>query len=325
MASEGVERSGFSPIRLLPWCVAIGLLYYIFTTTDLDGFVQGVQSAHILAFAAASLLIYPLVFLVDTLSIWRLFNWFACPVRYREIRPLVGANYLLTIVNYSAGGAGMSAYLWRTHGVKLFQTFGSVLWMNTIDLVIVAAIVFVGADVLGDLAMSARLLSGCVLVAFAGAMVYWRLGFDFFILGPLRSRSIFYAFSQARLRHYLVMFGMRAMLAGTYFLLDWLTLLAFGINIPLIELLVYVPIQMLVAALPITIAGIGTVQVAQRVLYGRYAAQALIDAYAVSLVVAYLAPRVLIGVFYLRGASNALAGGTEEPVVQATPSQSRTN
>ena len=316
MESEGANSQ--SPVwrRWLPWVGAVLLLSYVFLTTDLEGFFRGIQDANLLAFAAVTFGLYPLIFLIDSLAIWRLFNWFAHRISYAEIRPLVGANYLLTMVNYNAGSAGMSAYLWRTRGVKLFQTLGSVLWMNVLDVVIIAAIIFCGADLLTEPlgesgANSARLASGGILLAFVGSLLYWHRGFDFLILGSLRNRSIFHAFREAKPVHYRDMLLLRSSQVAVYVLFDKLTLLAFGIDVPLLELLVYVPIQMLIAALPITVAGIGTVQVSQRILYGAFASLGRIDAYAVSLVVSFILPRTLIGMYYLRRAAHALAKGNQ--------------
>lgn len=297
-------------LRLLPWFVSIACLLYIFTTTEVGPLWEALQTANMPLFWGSVLGIFIfIVFPVDSFVITRLLNWFEAPVTLREIMPIRGTSYLLGIFNYSAGSAGVSLYLRRTHGVPALRSLGALFFMTLCDVSTLALMVMIGAGVLGDMATSARIVSGCVLLILAGTLVYWRAGFDFFVLGHLRDRSLFAAFKQAKIRHYGLMILMRAPLTFLYTVLQYLTLESFGIHIPFYVLLVYVPIQMLVAGLPISVAGIGTVQVVQRTLYAPYADLATIDAFAVLLVFGFLCPRMIIGLAYTARASRDLERG----------------
>jgi hypothetical protein len=98
--------------------------------------------------------------------------------------------------------------------------------------------------------------------------------------------------------------------------------------VPLARLLVYVPVQMVIAALPVSVGGLGTVQAAQRIFYAPWVdtanaaasaadpAIAIVDAYALTLFFGFLVPRVLIGLGCLRAVGDALA---ETPAVDSTP------
>ena len=101
---------------------------------------------------------------------------------------------------------------------------------------------------------------------------------------------------------------MRVPMLVFYTAMQYFALESFGIHIPFARLLVYVPIQMLIAGLPISISGIGTVQVTQRVLYEPYASTAAIDAYAVAIILGFMVPRLLVGLAFVRKASRDLAG-----------------
>ena len=299
-------------LRVLPWVVSIGCLVYIFTTTDLGPLWKALQTANMPLFWGSVLGIFILVaFPVDSFVIARLLSWFEAPVKLREIMPIRGSSYLLGIFNYNAGSAALSLYLKRTHGVPVLRSLGALFFMTLCEISFFALVVMVGADLIGDMVNSARIVSGCVLLILAGTIVYWRGGFDFFILGHLRNRSLFAAFNKAKIHQYGLMIVMRAPIAFLYTVMQYFALESFDIHVPFHALLVYVPVQMLVAGIPISVAGIGTVQVVQRTLYAPYADLATIDAFAVLLVFGFLCPRMLIGLAYTARASRELERGIE--------------
>ena len=312
MASEDKTQKtwGQRILRLLPWFVSASCLVYIFLSTELGPLWEALQTANMPLFWGSVLGIFILfVFPYDSFVITRLLNWFGAPVTYRELLPIRGSSYLLGIFNFSAGSAGVSLYLKRTHGVPALRTLGAMFFMTLCDVCLLAVLVMVGAGLLGDMETSGRIVAGSILLILAGTLLYWRAGWNFLILGHLRDRSLFAAFKEATVVQYGKMMLMRAPVTIIYTLLQYLALESFGIHIPFHALLVYVPCQMLVAGLPISVAGIGTVQVVQRTLYLPYADLATIDAFAVLLVFGFLTPRMLIGGAYAARASRDLERG----------------
>lgn len=305
-------------MKLLPWLVSVGCVAYIGATTDLVAVRHAIADADMLFFWGSIIAIFALgVFPSDSIAIWRLFNWFAGHwsvdrMRLREIATIRGANYLLGVFNYNAGTAGMALYVRRTRGVPFLEALGALFLMGLCDMSLVALFVLFGAGILGDLEHSARLASIAVLMILAGTLLYWRAGIDFLILGKLRQRRLFLAFREARIAHYVKLLLLRAPMPVLYTAMQYFALESFGIHIPFVMLLVYVPIQMLIAGLPISISGIGTVQVTQRVLYEPYASTAAIDAYAVAIVLGFIVPRLLIGLAFARRASRELGGSAGE-------------
>jgi len=90
---------------------------------------------------------------------------------------------------------------------------------------------------------------------------------------------------------------------------------------------VYVPVQMVIAVVPISVSGLGPGQAAQRVLYTEWAdlahgvgaGQATVDAYGLALFLGFLLPRVLIGVLSLRAASKEMVVPDDGDGVDAAP------
>ena len=302
-------------LRLLPWLVSLGCIAYILATTDFPTIWAALKNANMLLFWGSVFAIFvPFVFPIDAFSVSRAVSWFNAPISFRELLPIRGAAYLLGIFNYNAATAGMSLYLKRTRGIPALETLGSLLFMTLCDVSNLAVLILLGAGLLEDGAAASSRIAGLgILAILAGTLMYWRGGIDFFILGRLRNRSIFSAVRRARIVQYGAMMLLRMPITVLYVALQYYTLQAFDIHIPFMHLMVYVPIQMLVAGLPISIAGIGTVQVAQRVLYAPYAEIAVIDAFAVCLVVAFLAPRAVIGMAFVAKASRDLGRGVDEP------------
>jgi hypothetical protein len=310
-APEVETRASRRFFRTLPWLVTLGAVLYIALTTEPARLWSSLESANHVAFLAIVFPLYGALFVCDSYALSWLFTRFHRPVAFTEALPARGAAYLLGIVNYHAGSVAMSLYFKRVRGVSVLRSLGSLLFMSAIDLLLITVFVAVGgffvagpADLVG-----LQLAAAGVLVAFAAGLAYWRLGIDFLVLGTLRRRAIFATFAEARLADYLALAWRRLPVVLLYVAFHGLTLLTFDIHVPLRALLVYVPVQMFIAALPVSVAGIGTVQLAQRALYAPWASQAVVDAYGAALVLGFVLPRLVIGLVYVGRAGRRLAEG----------------
>ena len=135
----------------------------------------------------------------------------------------------------------------------------------------------------------------------AGAVVYWNGGFDWFVLGRLRSWRIFHGFRTARLGDYALFVGLRTVFVAGYVMSHWLCMPFFHMHAPLRELFLYVPVLTFVATIPLTnVAGLGTVQLLMRVFFAGYvpagvAAEAHVDAYSTVTILLFVLCRIGIG------------------------------
>ena len=68
-------------------------------------------------------------FLVDTLVIWRVVNWFNTRVPYRDMMPVRGSSYILSIINEQVGKGAMALYLYRKFGVPGWEVGSSMLFV----------------------------------------------------------------------------------------------------------------------------------------------------------------------------------------------------
>jgi uncharacterized membrane protein YbhN (UPF0104 family) len=313
--------------------VTIGALAWIFSTTDLAHLVETFRTADWGLFFGSMCALYFGLWVVDSAAVhWAYRRYHAPTLRLVDVLPARGFTYLLGIVNYAAGTASMALWFRRRFGVGLVEGGATIVLLMLIDLGVLTAVSLVGFTSLPEVF---RAPTALVAIAFAiGAafhLAFWRGPWRWGRIEAIRSHPSLRGFREARLADYAVLGVLRLPVIALYVAMHFFTLRAFDIHIPVERLLVYVPIQMVIAALPISVAGLGTVQAAQRVLYGPFVALSLgalasdpqtlaaIDAYGLALVIGFAVPRVLIGLLCLRTVSSGLSEGM--PSVAAEPAE----
>jgi hypothetical protein len=167
-----------------------------------------------------------------------------------------------------------------------------------------------------------RGLAGLFIVGASAHIVFWRAPWKWGPLERIRQIPTLAGFRRATVVDYLKIGLIRAPVTALYILMHGFTLTAFHIHVPWAQMMVFVPIQMLIAVVPISPSGLGTVNLAQRLLYAPYvyssdgdqllaeAATSSIDAYGLALALAFNVPRLLIGFVALRAAKRALQSAT---------------
>ncbi|MEX2131996.1 MAG: hypothetical protein WD772_10965, partial [Pseudohongiellaceae bacterium] len=76
-------------------------------------------------------------FLIDTLVISRALNWFIAPIKYRDILPIRGSAYIISVFNEQVGKGAMAYYLnrrdkvpgWEVGSVMLFIMFCEMFYL----------------------------------------------------------------------------------------------------------------------------------------------------------------------------------------------------
>ena len=68
-------------------------------------------------------------FLIDSLVVWRVVNWFNTRVALRDILPIRASSYILSILNEQVGKGAMVLYLNRRDGVPAWQVGSSMLFI----------------------------------------------------------------------------------------------------------------------------------------------------------------------------------------------------
>ena len=259
--------------RALPWVLSIVIVAWLFSTADLDALQAAVLEADLAALLLGVVGFTFVTFLVDGATLVLLFRRLLTPMPALEVLAVKGVSYFLNAINYTAGAAAVAYFAYKkTPGLRFLRSLSVMVWLNFVDVAALLALAAVGMAfghglLPEDLAPQLALVVAVGWAIVVGALVYWRLGIDFLVLGSFRSWRLFQAFRDARMADYLAMVPVRIGYVGVWVLAQWVMLPTFGIHIDLATLLVYVPLLTFVQIVPASVSGLGAVQAVMIAMY----------------------------------------------------------
>jgi len=248
--------------KLLPWLITLACFTYLYFKlsgaaaregTGLVPYLAGVF-AHVDWWRWLALMIpYSFFFfLVDTGVVWRVVNDFNSRVRYRDMLPIRGSSYILSILNEQVGKGAMGLYLNRRYAVPGWEVGSSMLFIMFCEFYYLLAWATIGyamqADSLPEqfaLIPQVAVVAGLVLV-----------GFLLFFSGRLsvgeglRNRPILAAFRKAKPWHYLAVVVLRSPALLSAVVVYTLALRLFGVDVSFSAMLGLLPVIFFGAATP---------------------------------------------------------------------------
>ena len=220
------------------------------------------------------------------------------------------ATYPLAMAHYTLGVGTLTVVLARRAGMAIADAAGLVLLVSAFDLGILLVLAGAGAAMLSTEAPVVR----ASVLAVAGTGIV--LGFVLLRapgpLGPfefVRSLELFRRLRTAPSSLLAELAVLRMLFVVSFIWILWMTLRAFGVSVPLGDLVVNVAALSLVAALPIAVAGLGTGQVAFVYLFRHWAPADTLLACSLTFSVAFILMRSGIGLLFARD----LVSGTSDP------------
>jgi uncharacterized membrane protein YbhN (UPF0104 family) len=262
--------------NLLPWLIAVGLLFYLFHKIPPSQVLKSLKFVHLGPFLAFSVFYFILLLFLDTWTLTKVISKFDAPISFRELLPARCSSYLLSLVNYNAGQAGMALYLKKTRGLGFFKTLGNIFFVTATDLYWVIALAFFGSFFL-DIQIKSIPLQTWVqrvsYIAFAALFLhiaFWRRWFSkvlplkihFGFADWIRGRHLFQPFHHATVMDYLRIALLRFPIHALIITSMWVVLRLFGATLPLHYVLATMPIIFLLGAIPLTPGGLGATQIA---------------------------------------------------------------
>jgi hypothetical protein len=248
--------------RVLPWLIAIACFAYLYFRVDAAAEAQGQDLVPYLGAVftrvawgrwLALMVPYSLFFfLIDSLVVWRVVNWFNTRVPYADILPVRASTYILSILNEQVGKGVMAVYLNRRDGVPGWQVGSSMLFIMFCELIYLTLWASVGVALRWDALPRVFHAIPAVAAAVFGFFALHLLYFSGRILpgSALREREILHAFRRARLRHYLAIVALRSPALLSAVVVYTLALRLFGVTIGFSEMLGYLPVVFFGAAVP---------------------------------------------------------------------------
>ena len=241
----------------------------------------------ILALMIANTVFY---FAWDTLVLAVAVRWFHGPVPYRELLPVRAVSYVVGFFNTNLGRGALAAYLTRRLHAPFLELGSTVLF-----LVLTEYTQLVLWAMLGLLGLRAEVSRSLLAVA-AGVAMLWL--FVRWLLAP-RAWSIARTFRLATPRRYATIVLLRAPMFFVSLVLHYQAAHAFGFHIPFGHLLTFLPVIFMVAALPVTVAHLGSTQAAWIFFFSQYAPAPQLLAFSLAAHLVFAFTRAALGVIWL--------------------------
>jgi hypothetical protein len=243
----------------------------------------------------------------DTLVLSVVIRWFHGAVPYRDLLPVRAASYVVGVFNTNLGRGAMAAYLSRRLHAPLLELGSTVIFLVLTEytqLVLWAMLGIVGfrADVTGGLLAVAASVAALWMIFF----LYTKLNVTptrlvRHVIAP-REWSIFRTFRLATARRYAQVVLLRAPMFVVSLCAHYYAAHAFGIHIPFGQMLAFLPVIFMLAALPVTVAHLGTTQAAWIFFFSQYASAPRLLAFSLAAHLAFTSTRALLGVVWLPAA-----------------------
>ena len=253
--------------RVLPWLVAAGLLTWVFWGVPLQDFVDALGRGQFTWYVPAMLVCMTCIFLADTVAISKTFSWFTTHIPFRTVLKIRGASYLMSVINYNLGQGAIVVFAKRAKGVPYGRAAGTVLLLMGVSLVVLILLSTVGLFVSdAPKAMAFRPYVIALLSAFGVYLIIVAVKPRF-----LARWSVAQPMLDAGLGGHLAAIAVRFPHLLLVFSAHYMTMRAFGIDIPVLAFVSTMPFISLMSAIPISPQGLGTTQYAAVYFFASFA------------------------------------------------------
>ena len=248
--------------KALPWLITVACFVFLYTRIAGPAAGQGMSVLAYLAsvfaevnwFAWLALMIpYSIAFfLIDSMVVWRIINWFNTKIAYKEILPVRASAYIISILNEQVGKGAMALYLNRRDGVPAWQVGSSMLFIMVCELLYLTIWANIGLllqwDTLPPVFRALPWVGLGIFVAFAFFYLYFRG--HILPKNKFRGGQLLKAFKEATLSQYLVIIILRspALLLAVVMYSEALAL--FGVEFGYLQMLGILPVIFFGASIP---------------------------------------------------------------------------
>jgi uncharacterized membrane protein YbhN (UPF0104 family) len=256
----------------------------------------------------------------DTLVLATAIRWFHGPIAFSELLPARAVSYVVALFNTNVARGALAGYLARRLQQPFLQLGSTVIFLVLTEYTHLIGWAMIGVAAAGG-AIQRELLwvppavggFWLVFVAYTrGGVRPWdvlellgrrRRPLD---AGGIRQWPILRTFRIAPPRRYVQMVLLRAPMFFVSLCLHYFAAPAFGIHIPFVQLIAFLPVIFMIAALPITVAHLGTTQAAWIYFFSAYAAPEQLLAFSLAAHATFTVTRALLGVAFTPKAYSAL-------------------
>ena len=315
-------------MRIVAGAITAAILILIARRVPLAPLLAAFRTADyvtFLALMAPNTLFY---FCWDTLVLTTVIRWFHADVSYREILPVRAASYVVGFFNTNAGRGAVAAYLWRRLDAPFLELSSTVIFLVLTEYTQLVIWAMLGLFAFrGDLTPGLLAIAGAVALFWIVLFAYTRLHITparvmQWIVAP-RESALFRSFRLATVARYGTVVLLRAPMFLVSLCAHYYAAHAFGIFIPFGKMLTFLPVIFMAAALPVTVAHLGTTQAAWLFFFGQYAPAPRLLAFSLAAHLTFTLTRALLGLAWLPVAWRDLTGRLQrgdERVMIGSPS-----
>ena len=313
----------YSANRILALLVTVAIFALILRRVPLQGLIAALGDADYVRFLLLMVPNTVFYFCWDTLVLAVVVRWFHGQVRYADLLPVRAASYVVGFFNTNVGRGALAAYLSQQLSAPFLQLGSTVLFLVLTEYTHLVAWAIVG--IVGFSSKTSRDLlwvPPAVALFWLVFLLYTKGGRPratpaaaAAVEGPLLSRpgdsgiarwvaaprdwSLLRTFRIASLERYVQIVLLRAPMFFVSLLIHYFAARTFGISIPFTEMLVFLPVIFMLAALPVTVAHLGTTQAAWIFFFGAYAPAPRLLAFSLAAHFTFTATRALLGLIFL--------------------------
>src|SRR4051812_7354694 len=283
-------------MRLRPIAAAlltVGIFWLILRRVPIPALSAALRDADYRLFLGLMIPNTIFYFAWDTLVLTVVIRWFHGEVAYRDLLPVRAASYVVGFFNTNLGRGAMAAYLSRRLRAPFLELGSTVIF-----LVLTEYTQLVLWAMLGLLGVRAEVSRSLLAVA-GGVTLLWLV--VRWLLAP-RAWSLARTFRLATPARYAQVVLLRAPMFLVSLVLHYYGAHAFGIHIPFLQMLTFLPVIFMLAALPVTIAHLGTTQAAWIFFFSQYAPVPRLLAFSLAAHLVFSFTRAMLGVAWLPAA-----------------------
>ncbi len=256
--------------RAATWLLTFACFYLVYTRieaaaardqlTAVEYLVNFFQAADWVTWLAIMIPYSVFFFIVDSHATWRLIRWFnASEIRLVNILPIRASAYILSLVNEQVGKGAMSLYLLKRYKVPVWQAVSSMIMLGLVEIYQLLIFSAIGVVIYYDLVVQASTnypLPTIMLSVYAVAFVYFPIHILYFKgyifkSSTLRDKQLLHAFRQAELKHYVLLLLCKVPNMLGAMVVYTLALALFNVEVQFGQMVAFLPVIFLAAALPL--------------------------------------------------------------------------
>lgn len=300
--------------RVIPLLVTAAVFAVILQRIPISRIGDALREADHATFLALMIPNTIVYFWWDTVILATAMRWFHGPIPVSDLLPARAVSYVVALFNTNLARGALAGYLARRLKQPVLQLGSTVIFLVLTEYTHLVSwatlgLIFASHETRRELLWVLPVVAGTWLV-FLGYTRFNIRPSDLIRLlrggeawgahrGGIREWALLRTFRIAPVRRYLQIVLLRAPMFFLSLCIHYFAARTFGIHVPFAEMLAFLPIIFMIAALPITVAHLGTTQAAWIFFFSAYAPPAQLLAFSLAAHATFTATRALLGVLFL--------------------------